>query len=241
MVRFLEELSMNAWPALQTELYDGWVLRYANGYTKRANSVNPIYPSSLPTHEKIAYCERCYESRGLPVVFKLTQESEAIDKALEEQGYRLIDEVSVRVLALDQWEPVDETVDVHAGFDPAWLDHQFRLSGHHSDTNLATAAQMLQHLRQETFYATKIADGSQAACGLGVMERGYIGIFDIIVASVHRRKGFGKEMMNALLNHGKQSGAHYAYLQVVAGNTPAENLYASLGFQEAYRYWYRVK
>jgi|LGOV01.1.fsa_nt_gb hypothetical protein len=33
MIRFIEELSMSAWPALQTHLYDGWVLRISKGYT----------------------------------------------------------------------------------------------------------------------------------------------------------------------------------------------------------------
>jgi hypothetical protein len=32
--RRLEEAAMNAWPALQQALCHGWVLRFANGYTK---------------------------------------------------------------------------------------------------------------------------------------------------------------------------------------------------------------
>ncbi len=71
----LEELSMNAWPALKTHLYDGWVLRFANGYTKRANSVHPIYSSTLPVGEKITFCEGLYGREGLPTVFKLTHAS----------------------------------------------------------------------------------------------------------------------------------------------------------------------
>ena len=35
IIRQMEERSMNAWPSLQTILDDGWVIRLANGYTKR--------------------------------------------------------------------------------------------------------------------------------------------------------------------------------------------------------------
>ena len=43
MIRYLEELALNAWTSIQTVVYDGWLIRFSNGYTKRANSVNPIY------------------------------------------------------------------------------------------------------------------------------------------------------------------------------------------------------
>ena len=58
MITIFEELSMNAWPALQTKLYDGWVMRFAEGYTKRANSINPIYGSSISLTKKLDYCEK---------------------------------------------------------------------------------------------------------------------------------------------------------------------------------------
>jgi len=82
-----EELSINAHPALQTQVYDGWVLRFANGYTGRANSVYPLYPSSLDLHEKITECERRYFAQELPAIFKLTDADMDIDKVLEEMGY----------------------------------------------------------------------------------------------------------------------------------------------------------
>ena len=47
-----EELSMNAHPSIKTQLFDGWVLRFADGYTNRANSVNPLYPSEMAIEEK---------------------------------------------------------------------------------------------------------------------------------------------------------------------------------------------
>jgi hypothetical protein len=46
-VRQFEELTINTWPSLQTCCYDGWILRFARGYTRRANSVYPLYDSSI--------------------------------------------------------------------------------------------------------------------------------------------------------------------------------------------------
>ena len=72
LIRSIEELSLNAWPALNTAFYDGWVLRFAEGYTRRANSINPLYPSTLDPIEKIRVCEEIYAARGQDIVFKLT-------------------------------------------------------------------------------------------------------------------------------------------------------------------------
>ena len=73
MIQQIEEASMNAWPALQTKVYDGWILRFTNGYTRRANSVNPLYPSKIDLKRKIEYCQRLYEQKNLPTIFKITE------------------------------------------------------------------------------------------------------------------------------------------------------------------------
>lgn len=53
MERRIEELSINAWPSMQTMVYDGWQLRFGRGYTKRANSISPFYESKIGFKEKI--------------------------------------------------------------------------------------------------------------------------------------------------------------------------------------------
>ncbi len=89
MIRTIEELSMNAWPALRTLHYDGWVLRFTEGYTKRANSVYPLYSSEIDVDEKIEFCESFYQDLGLPAIFKMTAASvpAALDARLAAHSY----------------------------------------------------------------------------------------------------------------------------------------------------------
>jgi hypothetical protein len=84
-IRYLEELSFNAHPSLQTQYYDGWVLRFANGYSSRANSVNAIYPSTIDLKEKIEECEKRYFKHDLPCIFKVTDEN--AEKTIKEEFF----------------------------------------------------------------------------------------------------------------------------------------------------------
>jgi len=101
-IRLLEELSLNAWPALHTLTVDGWLVRFANGYTRRANSVNPLYAPAGNVNDNIAACEALYAARGLPTVFKLTPDSQPpdLDDLLAQRGYTREAETSVQTLAL---------------------------------------------------------------------------------------------------------------------------------------------
>jgi ribosomal protein S18 acetylase RimI-like enzyme len=100
---------------------------------------------------------------------------------------------------------------------------------------------MLDNLIPLKGCATLYHEGQVVAVGLGVVDQGYIGLFDIVTAPELRRKGFGRRVVLALLNWGKENGATQAYLQVVPTNMPAINLYAGLGFREVYEYRYRTK
>ena len=99
---FYEKLGFNAHPCLCEEAYDGWLLRFADGYTKRANSVSVIGKSKMVPEEKIEYCEEKYAEQGLPTVFKITPMAEDLDGLLEEKGYSAIDKTNVMTMELKQ-------------------------------------------------------------------------------------------------------------------------------------------
>ncbi len=123
IIRRFEELTANSHPALQTQLYDGWILRFAEGYTGRANSVSPLYPSALPLEEKLAFCEGQYFSRGLPCRFKLTDGTEpSIDAALEARGYALITPTDEMAAPIPKALCGDADVFFSEKPDRAWLD-----------------------------------------------------------------------------------------------------------------------
>jgi ribosomal protein S18 acetylase RimI-like enzyme len=241
--RLVEELTLNAWPSLQTVLDDGWLLRFADRYTRRANSVNPIYPSIEPLPAKVARCEAAYDRRGLDTVFKLTTASEpaGLDAFLAERGYRREAETSVQLADLDALpsEP-DGAVAIAETLPAGWLEAQCRCGGA-STRHLATMARLLGAIAPATAFASLSLEGEVVAVGLAVAERGYVGLFDIAAAPAARGRGFGERTVRGLLGWGRERGARTAHLAVMSDNAPALRLYARIGFREVYRYWYRVR
>jgi ribosomal protein S18 acetylase RimI-like enzyme len=241
--RKIEELSMNAWAALQTLVYDGWIIRFANGYTKRANSINPIYnPNDDDLENKIKYCETLFQKRKLPTVYKMTNEThpDNLDAVLHSKGYNAIDKTSVQILDLSiLMEPLNKSVELNETLNDAWL-YQFCILSNNQE-NFATLKQMLSSIIPKTCFISLYENKVAVACGLGVLDSGYLGIFDIVTDFKKRNRGFGEQLIMNLLKWGKENGAKFSYLQVTLNNAPAVRLYSKLGYKEIYRYWYRVK
>ena len=243
MIRNIEELSMNAWPAMQSLHYDGWVMRSADGYTKRANSVYPLYDSNLEVYEKIQYCESFYRDMNLPSVFKMTAAStpEGLDTRLDELGYRTDSLTSVQTLYLKNGQhQIISTIDLTSADLEEWHSAFARMNNVSADRR-TTHENILHAILPDKCYASINMDGQIIGCGLGVLQAGYLGIFDIVIDPDHRGQGQGKHLMDALLAWGQAQGAHTAYLQVMNNNKAALKLYEKLGFQEQYCYWYRIK
>ena len=244
MIRSLEELSLNALPALQTIFYDGWVLRFAGDYSNRANSVQPLYASTLDLDEKIACCEAVYAKRGKKAVFMLTNAAQppALEAALVRCGYTASRRTGMQTLALagQTFEAEGAGVEIEDAVSQSWLDDYHHLTNVEA-RHLPTIRRMLDNLTpQAGFFRLKL-NGAAAAIGLGVLENGWIGLYDIATEPSQRNRGLGTQVVSHILEWGQANGARSAYLQVMLNNAPALHLYGKLGFREVYQYWYMQK
>lgn len=239
--RFLEDLSANAHPAPRVQQYDGWTLRFAGGYTGRANSVLPAWPSSLPLPRKVEECERRYAAQGLPALFKLTPEEPDLDRLLERRGYRARTPTHVMTLAgnlLPGPEPA-AAVEVAEGAGAAWREAWFALEGMDDPAQRALALAIDAGILNPVLTGLVRAAGQPVACGMAVLESGYASLKGVVVHKGMRGRGLGEALCRGLLAAARRASADRACLQVVQGNAAAKRLYRRLGFEVAYDYWYR--
>jgi len=240
----IEELTMNAWPSLQTIFLDGWIIRIAGGYTKRANSINPIYSFENNLDEKNKYCENVYRKNKLPVVYKIIEceEQIIIDKRLEELNYNKIDLTSVQIINnLNHQNYNIGKVIFDNEFTDDWKNCFYCCANIKNNEIIDIIESMLKNIKHDIINVYKIEKGTFIGCGFGVIEKDFIGLFDIIVNEEFRGKGYGKELVESILSKVKETGVKKAYLSVVNNNLIAKNLYEKLGFKEIYKYWYRIK
>jgi len=242
----IEELSLNAWPALKTLFCDSWIIRMANGYSNRSNSINMIYPSSINkinVDEKINYCYDIYTRHNLPANYKIIscEEHKDIERRLEALNYEKILETQVQVCDLSKIRIRNiEGITVNDTFDNTWKESVIEFNKI-KDEHKSTFKSIMDNIGVSKIAVRKEAGGATVACGYSVLENNYAGLFSIVVKKEERGKGYGREITEALLIEAARRGIKKSYLQVDFDNTTALALYGKLGFREIYRYWYRVK
>ena len=99
---------------------------------------------------------------------------------------------------------------------------------------------MLRSIAWPCGFATLRHDGEAIGFALAVLERGAVGLYDLVVAPAARARGHGRVLVQGLAAWGAAQGARFAYLQVREASHGAIRLYRSLGFEDAYRYHYRL-
>lgn len=225
------------WPALSEVDVAGWVARFSEGVTQRANSVLPFRaPGDLDG--ALARVEALYAARGLPVVFQVGPgvTPADLDQVLDVRGYVFGSPTGVFVAEVGE-RSGSALVEVEDAPSAEWLDLWWAVDGRGDDAALAVAVKILT--AGPALYATVRDGGGAVAVARLALVGEWGGVYCMAVRDDARRRGLGALLLDGLLHAGSQRGVRRAWLQVRAENSGARRLYQRAGFTEVARYHYR--
>lgn len=212
-IRNLEHAAALAWPGVEPQWLDGWLLRYGLGSTRRANSAVPL---RFTSHAELDAVAAWYAARGVPALIsapdRLFRVPDGVPVDAENlimagdlstasavPGMTLIDRPSDAWRAVNRRDVPDEVL-------TAVVDGEV-VFGELASAAVGRAA------------VTDAPDGTRWA-----------GLSSVHVSEDARRQGLARTLCAGLLDWARERGATRAYVQVVAENAAARTLYESMGF-----------
>jgi N-acetylglutamate synthase len=255
----LEHAAAPGWRAPDEARLGEWLLRAADGFTGRANSVLAAGDPGLPLADAIETVVRWYAERGLPpmiaVPYPVVQpERSELDQILSGLGWTVrADAATVMTARATDVADGVRTGDLGTGDlgtgdlgtgtqvaiepapDASWLGHY-----HYRGQQLPPIAVRLLTSAPWQAFASIRADGETIAIGRVAGSGDWAGLTAVEVDPRHRRRGLGRVVTAALAAHAGDHGFRHLYLQVTDGNAGARSLYRQLGFTDHHGYHYRV-
>ncbi|MBP2340894.1 ribosomal protein S18 acetylase RimI-like enzyme [Saccharothrix coeruleofusca] len=246
----LEERCADAWPALVDERLGGWRLRAAGGFTGRANSALTTGDPGVPVADALAAVSgfaRRHEIRPLAHVVVGSPHEDAVARTgwrvdLDHPGGAESLVLTGPLAAFATPKPegvaegvsegVAEGVSVPTSPSEGWWE-------------LAAQAEPTPAQRHVLGSGGVVGFGQVARDGvvLAVVRGAVVGdllhVARLAVRPEARRRGLARALLGGLASWALERGATTCALQVAEHNTPALELYRSLGCVEhhRYRYW----
>lgn len=235
-----ELLAETGWPAQDRERVGGWLARWDQGVTKRANSALVTGPVHDLPAQLDAVCE-WYAARGSPAVLQLPEPWTA-DRELDALGWTADSPTDVltspTAALLADLPPGAVRVELADSPSPAWLAAVSLFT----EREQRILAAILTRAPLVTFASAYAGDDlvgiGRASLDVGAGLR-WACLTNLNTAPAARRRGVARAVAAALAGWAHGHGATVTYLQVEADNAPARRLYDSLGFACHHRYVYR--
>jgi len=247
-IKQYQEFLLNSWPAKHYYFLNGWVLRFTDGITSRANSVFPI--RYIGTHETldsdINIVEKAYKAHNLPPVFTMHEfhEPENLKDNLIKRGYQDYDHTIALGINIDDFQPKIITNDFeYIIFDSRVKEISEFLAGFSKRNE--SEQKVIQEINQQLIVPQKcyiIVKNNDEIIGtlLAVLvPQGFLYVGDVFVHPDFRRKGIATLMLIKLKEKWTfSSKVGTIWLQVEKVNTKALDLYHKLGMTKLYDYYY---
>jgi N-acetylglutamate synthase len=234
----VEETCLNAWPALREVLLDGWLLRFSDGLSRRANSANPLRPVASADRRA---CEALYRRLGLPTIFRLLSLIDpSVDEELAEAGYTREGDSCVLYGEIgDVGGARDPEIMLLPQASPEWLAAMAALQNH-TTAQALTYRRIVGQIAIPAVFAALWVEGEAAALAYGAMHEELFCYESVITDSRRQRRGYARRIITSLASWARGQGAEGVCLEVEAHNLPARALYGSVGIKtELYWYHYR--
>ncbi|MFX0143643.1 MAG: GNAT family N-acetyltransferase [Candidatus Hodarchaeota archaeon] len=251
-IKHLQEILMNVWPAHHYYFFKGWILRFTQGITARANSVFPLsYTGTVDTIDKdINFVEEAYNAYDLPAIFTIPDyfEPKSLDMKLLEHGYK-----QSGCITYTMTTSLQELSKKEINKEFTYLIHSERLNKYskflakYSHRN-QEAQKVLDTLYNRIVIPEKrfiFVEYKNKVIGTlaGILDpRGFLYIVDVLVHPDFRRQKIATSMFFKTVNELSISyDIKTIWLQVETENKEAMNLYTNIGFKRAYSYYYLEK
>lgn len=251
-IKRLQEILMNSWPADHYYFLNGWILRFMEGVTSRANSVFPLnYTGSLNTIDKdINYVERAYQAYKLPAIFTMPEffEPNYLDTKLLEYGYKQLGCITHTMITSVQDlrnETINEdfTYFYYSERVKEFSDFLANYSKRDQEAQKVLDALSSRIVIPQKRFITAIFNNKVVGTLMGILDlHGFLYIADVLVDPDFRRQNVSTSMLFKMIKDwGIPNGAKTIWLQVESENKEAMNLYTKLGLVKAYSYYYLEK
>jgi len=241
LARRIEPAAVASWPARETMAVEGWLLRFTDGYSQRANSVATHGFTGQELERAVDRVEAAYRAHHLIARFQITPLATpaGLEEALLARGYAGVSPTHVMTA------PAERVCAAHgATADIAFMDRddtalqRLILSGSRSDADGRERIFLMSQIALPCACILTFEDGVAVGCGVCVLGSGLGGIYLMRTDPAHRRCGHARNVLSALARWARDGGADTLYLQVDDENNAARALYAGAGFTDAYSYRY---
>jgi ribosomal protein S18 acetylase RimI-like enzyme len=247
----LQEFLMNSWPAKYYYFLDGWILRFTDGVTSRANSVFPIrYTGTQKTLEyNINLVEKAYRTYNLEAMYTIPEihEPENLTDNLLKRGYSTFDHTIALGIKLEEIQIIERKND----FSYKILENrsvefsEFLATFSKRNENEQIIIQEINQrilIPKKCYILAKENDKVVGTLFAVLVPQGYMYIGDVFVHPKYRRRNIATSLLQKLINEWiLPNEVRKIWLQVEQNNTKALNLYRKFGMRKLYSYFYMKK